>query len=89
MKNLSTGLYNDDYLRQIPTKRMRRMRSDNFSRRLVRETSLSPADLILPLFVIDDQAAVENVDSMPGVERQGLDSVLKLVKRHPTWEFQQ
>lgn len=66
---------------KFPQKRMRRMRSDNFSRRLVRETSLSPADLILPLFVIDDQAAVENVDSMPGVERQGLDSVLKTCEK--------
>ena len=54
---------------QFPAVRMRRMRRDDFSRRLMREHLLSAADLIYPVFVIDGKARTEKVDSMPGVER--------------------
>jgi porphobilinogen synthase len=57
----------------FPHKRMRRMRRDDFSRRLMRENVLTPADLILPVFVLDGEGRVEDVASMPGVQRMSLD----------------
>lgn len=59
-----------------PSTRLRRMRYADFSRRLMRESSLSTDDLIYPMFVIESQGR-EPVDSMPGVERVGLDELLK------------
>ena len=56
-----------------PATRMRRMRMDAFSRDLMRENALSPADLILPVFVIPGEGQSEPVESMPGVERVSLD----------------
>jgi porphobilinogen synthase len=52
------------------------MRRAEFSRRLMRETVLSPADLILPLFVIEGEKQRESVPSMPGVERLSVDQLL-------------
>ena len=52
-----------------PFTRMRRMRRDDFSRRLMRETRLSPDDLIYPVFVLEGQGQREAVASMPGIER--------------------
>ncbi|MBI5330819.1 MAG: porphobilinogen synthase [Betaproteobacteria bacterium] len=60
-------------LSSFPRKRMRRMRRDEFSRRLMRENVLTPADLILPVFVLDGLGRVEEVGSMPGVQRVSLD----------------
>ena len=61
---------------QFPGARPRRMRRDDFSRRLVRETVLTSADLIQPLFVIEGQQRCEPVASMPGVERLTVDELL-------------
>jgi porphobilinogen synthase len=63
-------------LGKYPHKRMRRMRHDEFSRRLMRETLLTPADLIYPVFVLDGKSRSEQVSSMPGVIRQTLDMLL-------------
>ncbi len=60
-------------LSNFPRKRMRRMRRDVFSRRLMRENTLTAADLILPVFVLDGTDRVEDVASMPGVQRLTLD----------------
>src|SRR5688572_25027899 len=60
---------------------MRRVRRDDFSRRLVRETRLSPDDLILPVFVRDGKGADEPVSSMPGVFRHTLDKLLPVVEQ--------
>ena len=57
----------------FPTTRMRRNRQSDWSRRLVRENALSPADLIWPLFLVEGDGAHESVDSMPGVERMSID----------------
>jgi porphobilinogen synthase len=62
---------------QFPGARPRRMRRDDFSRRLVRETVLTPADLIQPLFVIAGERRREPVASMPGVERLTIDELLR------------
>jgi len=56
---------------------MRRMRRDDFSRRLMRETQLSVDDLIYPMFVIEGNGKREKVDSMPGIERVSIDELLK------------
>jgi len=60
----------------FPSTRMRRMRADDFSRRLMRETVLTPADFIWPVFVIEGENRAESVDSMPGVERLTIDRLL-------------
>jgi porphobilinogen synthase len=65
----------------FPTTRMRRMRANEFSRRLMRETRLSTADLIWPVFVLEGDNAVEPVASMPGVERMTIDHLLPAAER--------
>lgn len=57
--------------------RLRRMRRDAFSRRLMREHSLTTDDLIYPVFVLDGTNRREAVASMPGVWRQSIDGLLK------------
>ena len=59
-----------------PATRMRRMRKDAFSRRLMRENELSVNDLIYPVFVLPGQGQRQSVASMPGVERVSLDALL-------------
>ena len=61
----------------FPRVRMRRMRRDAFSRRLMRETRLSTDDLIYPMFVIEGSAQRVGVPSMPGVERVSVDELVK------------
>jgi porphobilinogen synthase len=63
-------------LGEFPGVRMRRMRRDDFSRRLMREHVLTPDDLIYPVFVIDGKNRVEAVPSMPGVSRFTVDRLL-------------
>lgn len=59
-----------------PTTRMRRLRADDFSRRLMRENQLSANDLIWPVFVLEGSDRAESVASMPGVERLTVDRLL-------------
>lgn len=66
---------------QFPSKRMRRLRRDEFSRRLVRESHLQSCDLIYPVFVLDGKNQLENVSSMPGVSRQSLDKLLHTAEK--------
>lgn len=63
--------------RQVPNTRLRRMRRDDFSRRLMRENVLTAADLIYPVFVLEGEGCEQEVPSMPGVKRQSLDKLLK------------
>jgi porphobilinogen synthase len=65
----------------FPTTRMRRMRANEFSRRLMRETSLSSADLIWPVFILEGDNAIEPVASMPGVDRMTIDRLLPAAER--------
>ncbi len=62
---------------RYPRSRPRRLRRDAFSRRLVRETTLTTDDLIWPTFVIEGRGRREAVDSMPGVERLSVDRLLE------------
>lgn len=59
----------------FPQKRMRRMRRDDFSRRLMREHQLTADDLIYPVFVLDGTGKTEAIPSMPGMVRQTLDNL--------------
>jgi porphobilinogen synthase len=61
----------------FPSTRMRRMRRDEFSRRLMRETHLSVDSLIYPLFVVEGRADRQPVASMPGIERLSVDQLLR------------
>ena len=60
-----------------PLTRKRRMRKDDFSRRLMRENHLSVDDLIYPMFILEGEGQREAVASMPGVERVSIDLLLK------------
>ena len=60
----------------FPRRRMRRMRRDEFSRRLRREHRLSADDLIYPVFIIDGKKRTDPVPSMPGVRRYTIDRLL-------------
>jgi porphobilinogen synthase len=65
----------------FPALRMRRMRRDEFSRRLMRETILTAGDLIYPVFVLDGKARTEKVASMPGVERMTVDRLFRVAEQ--------
>ena len=65
----------------FPATRMRRMRRDDFSRRLMRESVLTANDFIYPVFVLEGEGRLEKVLSMPGVERQSLDILLHTAAR--------
>ena len=65
----------------FPTTRMRRMRRDKFSRDLMRESHVLASDLILPVFVLDQESGTEPVPSMPGVERLGRDALRRVAER--------
>ena len=64
----------------FPYRRPRRMRRNEFSRRLMRENQLTTNDLIYPVFVIEGENQVEEVTSMPGVERKSIDLLVEEAK---------
>ncbi|MEQ8955035.1 MAG: porphobilinogen synthase, partial [Gammaproteobacteria bacterium] len=65
-----------DFSREFPVSRMRRMRRDEFSRRLMRETRLSTDDLIFPIFIVEGSSQQQAIDSMPGIFRLSVDKLL-------------
>lgn len=67
--------------RHAPTTRLRRMRRDDFSRRLMRENILTPNDLIYPVFVLEGQNQEQEIASMPKIKRQSVDLLLKTAER--------
>jgi porphobilinogen synthase len=72
--------WRDNAAMSYPNIRLRRMRRDDFSRRLMRETRLCAADLILPVFV-HDRPGIEAVSSMPGVSRLDIDHLLATAEK--------
>ena len=62
---------------QFPARRMRRMRKDDFTRRLMAENQLTVNDLIYPVFVLEGENQCEEIISMPGVERKSIDLLLE------------
>ncbi len=69
-----------DAQRFFPETRMRRMRADDFSRRLMRENQISVNDLIYPMFILDGKNQREAIVSMPGIERLSIDLAVKECK---------
>jgi porphobilinogen synthase len=65
----------------FPAARPRRLRRDDFTRRLVRENTLTANDLIYPVFVLDGEKKRETIASMPGVERLSLDLLLPVAEQ--------
>ena len=65
----------------FPAARPRRLRRDDFTRRLVRENALTANDLIYPVFVLDGEKKRETIGSMPGVERLSLDLLLPVAEQ--------
>lgn len=63
--------------RAFPATRLRRMRFDDFSRRLMAETMLTVNDLIYPVFIVEGQGLRQGIASMPGVFRLSVDELLK------------
>ena len=70
-----------DIYGRYPQRRMRRLRHDDFSRRLARENALTTDDLIYPVFVMEGKQGSQPVPSMPGVERLSLDRLLPVAER--------
>lgn len=70
----------NDSQRYFPDTRMRRMRADSFSRRLMQEHVLTPNDLIYPVFVLEGENQTEQIASMPGIERMSIDLMVKEAK---------
>jgi porphobilinogen synthase len=65
----------------FPALRMRRMRRNEFSRRLMRETVLTANDLIYPVFVLEGTRRTQKVASMPGIERMSVDKLLPVAEQ--------
>jgi porphobilinogen synthase len=63
-----------------PLQRPRRLRRDTYTRALVRENELRVSDLIYPVFVLEGQGLVQDVASMPGVQRRSLDQLLPVAE---------
>jgi len=74
-------LHSSSYNRRYPQTRMRRMRHDDFSRRLMRETILTPDDLIYPMFVVEGKGERQTIASMPGIERLSIDQLVLEAKQ--------
>ena len=68
------------FSQRFPATRARRLRRDAFTRALVREHTLSAADLILPVFVLEGSGRIQDVASMPGVQRLSLDRMLPVAE---------
>ncbi len=66
-----------DFDRKFPAARMRRMRRDDFSRRLMRETRLTTDDLIFPVFIVEGENQRQAIDSMPDMFRVSIDELMK------------
>ncbi|TAG47051.1 MAG: porphobilinogen synthase [Betaproteobacteria bacterium] len=67
-----------------PSVRMRRMRRDAFTRNMMRESSLSAANLIWPVFVIEGERRTQSIASMPGVERMSVDLLIERAREAAT-----
>ena len=64
---------------KYPKTRLRRVRNNDWIRRLVSENDLSTNDLILPLFIREGKNKVESIKNMPGVYRYSLDKINKII----------
>ncbi len=77
---MSSGQKTSHSPAHFPAIRMRRMRKDAFSRAMMRENAVTPADLIYPVFLLDGKNQREKVSSMPDVERLSIDQLLPVAE---------
>ena len=63
---------------KFPSLRLRRNRKFDWTRRLIQESSLSPNDLILPIFLIDGKNKIQSIKNMPGIYRYSIDKIGKI-----------
>ena len=75
-------------MRQFPSARLRRNRTDDFIRRLVRENELTCNDLIYPMFIIEGTQQRTDDASMPGIERLSVDLIAAEAEKSPNLAFQ-
>ena len=66
---------------KFPALRLRRNRKFEWTRRLIQESSLSPNDLILPIFLTDGKNKVHNIKTMPGIKRYTIDRLTKVIDK--------
>ena len=66
---------------KFPSLRLRRNRKFDWTRRLIQESSLSPNDLILPIFLIDGKNKIQSIKTMPGIYRYSVDKLGKIIDR--------
>ena len=66
--------------RKFPNTRLRRLRSNSPIRNLIRESTLSPHDLIQPIFLIEGKNKVQKIKSMPDISRVSIDNAIKEIK---------
>ena len=66
---------------KYPNLRLRRNRKESWSRRLTQESTLSPNDFILPIFLIDGSNKKESISTMPGVYRYTINRISQVVDR--------
>ena len=66
------------YIDSYPNTRLKRNRKKEWSRRLVQENTLSPNDLIWPIFICEGKNVKDHINSMPGVFRYSIDKLEKL-----------
>ena len=66
---------------KFPALRLRRNRKFEWTRRLIQESSLSPNDLILPIFLTDGKNKVHNIKTMPGIKRYTIDRLAKVIDK--------
>ena len=68
---------NFNFNRKFPSSRMRRVRRDEFSRRLVQQNRLSIDDLISPVFIVEGSDEIQPIESMPSIFRMSIDNLIK------------
>jgi porphobilinogen synthase len=78
--NLTKPMHHSLKNAEFPAIRLRRMRKDAFSRAMMREHTITPSDLIYPVFILDGKNQREKVSSMPGVERLSVDLLLAVAE---------
>jgi porphobilinogen synthase len=66
--------------RSYPATRLRRVRADDWRRRLIRENIVTANDLILPLFIIEGENVTQAVTSLPGVSRLSIDRAVEVAR---------
>ena len=66
---------------KYPSLRLRRVRKESWSRRLIQENTLSPNDFILPIFLVEGSNKKQEISTMPGVYRYTINRLSQIIDR--------